>query len=66
VMLASHSSSGGTSASRSNSVRVSAGYLTGTRSIFAACFKPDNRFYRVWKEGFIEHVYDDKYMIHQY
>src|SRR6266436_8563407 len=49
-MFASHSSSGGTSASCSNCADFRLCFLSGTRSIVHSFFKHDNGFYRV-REG---------------
>src|SRR6266481_8500456 len=49
-MFASHSSSGGTSASCSNCTYVRLCFLIGTRSIVHSFFKHDNGFYHV-REG---------------
>src|SRR5271166_5273820 len=49
-MFASHSSSGGTSASCSNWAGVRLCFLSGTRSIVHSFFKHDNGFYHV-REG---------------
>src|SRR5260370_71477 len=49
-MFASHSSSGGTSASCSNCAGVRLCFLSGTRSIVHSFFKHDNAFYHV-REG---------------